>query len=1244
MKILAIRIKNLASLEGTTEIDFTQDPLWTAGIFAITGPTGAGKSTILDALCLALYAQTPRYNKSSDPNQGIQDISGTTITQSDPRKILRDGASEGYAEVDFVGVDGNRYKAQWNVRRARSRVEGALQPYQISCKNLDTNEDAQGTKTEVLTFITQKVGLIFDQFTRAVLLAQGDFTAFLKAPNSEKSDLLEKLTGTHVYSEISIRIFERHRTEKEELTIHTVQKEGISIMNEEELENLNKRKTELTHLFQHQQKEEEILAKELAWHEKLHSLQQTLTESGQTLELANKQKKEAANRETKLAQVEQVQPVRVWVQSLASQQKMFGDKESIYKSLAKDLVILEEQQKEQNDTVNIARENLDSKIKEQEQAQPLLNQAKQLDTQLKDRAKQLEESESDLEQAKKTLDIHEDHVKKQIQQVQQLQQSVEQLETFVVQNQNRQSLAENDKLVLAALADAQTTLNEEQQALKEIKSIQQTFEAKQAEEKKQKEKLDIDKQTVQELSTKYTQLQDKFSAINIDSIQQNKKIVDAQVMETMQGIADWKILFETIASHEKGKAALQKNKEEQKANNKILEDTSKELESAQTRKEASYRSLEIARQELSANVVSLRQQLTENAPCSVCGSTDHPYAIHDPLLDKVLTKLEDDFKQQESSYKQALITLSALQEKEKQLEKEIANLSNEQLDNEKGIIEYRENWNRFALHAEAENRQQQEVSDWLKQHLSTNQEQQKNLQEQYERWQQQQREMEEHKRLHENATEQYRVTENALKDIHRDLESQNEKLDQAKKEFDKAVQKLVQMQGSLAIYFTNKDWFEHWKTDANAFTKRIKEFSAKWKSNIENLEKTRQEQEVLSATIKGEESKRELLSSEVTKKEKVVSESTQQYQTLLEERKQLFEGRSTDEVESQFKKAIDKAREELEQHKAKQEQLQINIASTTTKRDETQQEIQRLTKEIEELDKKIIQWLSNYNSNNPPLSREEMTALLDLPNEWIETERQALQQINNTLLQAQAVLNEHKMALEKHLEQPLSQRAIEAVTDLLAEVRATLQATVREDTETKLRLQQDADNRTRSGALLDQIAAKEKIVDNWAKLNHVIGSADGKKFRQVAQEYTLDVLLGYTNVQLDMLSKRYVLQRIPGSLGLQVVDQDMGNEVRTVNSLSGGESFLVSLALALGLASLSSNRMQVESLFIDEGFGSLDPNTLNIAMDALERLHNQGRKVGVISHVQEMMERIPVQIKVSKQNSGSSTVEVLGIL
>jgi exonuclease SbcC len=181
MKILAIRIKNLASLEGETEIDFTGEPLRSAGIFAITGPTGAGKSTILDALCLALYAKTPRYLQAKETGIDVQDVGGGSINQSDIRGILRDGTAEGFAEVDFVAVNGQHYRATWNIRRARNKAEGSLQAYTIALKNVNTNADIPGKKTELLSEIERLVGLNFEQFTRSVLLAQGDFTAFLKA-------------------------------------------------------------------------------------------------------------------------------------------------------------------------------------------------------------------------------------------------------------------------------------------------------------------------------------------------------------------------------------------------------------------------------------------------------------------------------------------------------------------------------------------------------------------------------------------------------------------------------------------------------------------------------------------------------------------------------------------------------------------------------------------------------------------------------------------------------------------------------------------------------------------------------------------------------------------------------------------------------------------------------------------------------------------------------------------------------
>ena len=175
-----------------------------------------------------------------------------------------------------------------------------------------------------------------------------------------------------------------------------------------------------------------------------------------------------------------------------------------------------------------------------------------------------------------------------------------------------------------------------------------------------------------------------------------------------------------------------------------------------------------------------------------------------------------------------------------------------------------------------------------------------------------------------------------------------------------------------------------------------------------------------------------------------------------------------------------------------------------------------------------------------------------------------------------------------------------------------------------------------------ELSEKQSVADRWAKLNKLIGSADGAKFKVIAQSYTLNLLLLHANKHLSYLSKRYKLQQVPGTLALQVVDCDMCDEIRTVYSLSGGESFLISLALALGLSSLSSNNLKVESLFIDEGFGSLDAESLRTAMEALEQLQMQGRKIGVISHVQEMSERISVQVQVHKKINGKSVLTVVG--
>ena len=245
MKILAIRLKNLASLAGEQAVDFTAEPLASAGLFAITGPTGAGKSTLLDALCLALFGETPRLsNASAQIKVPDSHADNEALGSNDGRNLLRRGASGGYAEVDFVGVDGKRYRARWEVRRARDKASGKLQNSQQSLRDLDGDQLLSGNKSEFREQMEQRLGLNLQQFTRAVLLAQSEFSAFLKADDNERGALLEKLTDTGVYSRLGKAAFAAAKRAKTALEDLERQAGGIRPLEADERQALEQRHAE----------------------------------------------------------------------------------------------------------------------------------------------------------------------------------------------------------------------------------------------------------------------------------------------------------------------------------------------------------------------------------------------------------------------------------------------------------------------------------------------------------------------------------------------------------------------------------------------------------------------------------------------------------------------------------------------------------------------------------------------------------------------------------------------------------------------------------------------------------------------------------------------------------------------------------------------------------------------------------------------------------------------------------------
>ncbi|MDD3484784.1 AAA family ATPase, partial [Azovibrio restrictus] len=218
MKILRLRLKNLNSLKGEWSIDFTRPPFVDNGLFAITGPTGAGKSTLLDAICLALYHQTPRLERISSSDNGI----------------MTRHTADCLAEVEFE-VKGSAYRAFWSQRRARDKADGALQAAKVELAELAP--DGSGTilssqAADKLKRIAEITGLDFPRFTKSMLLAQGGFAAFLNASANERAELLEELTGSEIYGEISRRVFEQARAARQVLEQLQARAEGVELLSE----------------------------------------------------------------------------------------------------------------------------------------------------------------------------------------------------------------------------------------------------------------------------------------------------------------------------------------------------------------------------------------------------------------------------------------------------------------------------------------------------------------------------------------------------------------------------------------------------------------------------------------------------------------------------------------------------------------------------------------------------------------------------------------------------------------------------------------------------------------------------------------------------------------------------------------------------------------------------------------------------------------------------------------------------
>ncbi len=1211
MKILAIRLKNLASLAGPFEIDFTAEPLASAGLFAITGPTGAGKSTLLDALCLALFGAVPRLG---DTGQAKMPDADSDISIGDPRTLLRRGTGGGYAEVDFVGVSGRRYRARWEANRARDKASGKLQNSRQSLIDLDSDQLLASQKTEYKTQLELALGLNFEQFTRAVLLAQSEFSAFLKANDNERSELLEKLTDTALYTQLGRRAFDKAKDAKDTHKQLQDQATGVVPLAAEARAELDQQLADAQQQLKTQQAQLKQLELQHIWLKELREWQERQQAATEQLQRAKADWDSQGPQRQDLSRLEQLAPQRHQFARQAELGTLLTPLAAQIQQHLEQQTALHTRQEQALQQQAAAQSALAHALKQQADAVPLLRQAFEEQSTLAHLTKDLAKRSEDKQQQETACS-----------EGQALLKGLQATHGQVAERLQRLAVELERSAPLAPLSDAWGAYRDRLQQLmlignrlnkgeSELPQLEQRANSAAEQFAQQRDALNL---LYQEAGAEPHAVTEQIQLL-ASLLQDNRK--QQRAFEELTRLWESQQQLDQQSDGLTQKLADAQHKREQL--NQIGLQTKAELVVAEQTLTVTKQLLERQRLARSASVEELREQLQDDQPCPVCGSHEHPY--HQP--EALLQSLGRHDENEEATAQKAV---DLLKEKLTELRGEVGGLIAQQkefLQQQERLTTQQQalkpSLDAHPLAASLFNQDAAKRSAWLAQQLaqltqSITQDEQRqgallNLQQNAGRLQQQ-------LQAAQDASQQARQL---LLDQQRELSNDRERLDEELNAFASLLpaDTLEGLRREPAATFMQLD---------QQVSQRLEQLG----HQRDELAEQQERQQAIEKQHTHQQHRQQQLDALLQQ----VTELTTQRQAVQEKLTALLgDHASAEQWQQQLDQAVAQARQSETDANQQLQDIRGALIQLAADLKAQQERQQALTAEQHDLGERLGEWRTRH----PELDDDGLTRLLAFDDSQVSALRQQLQHSEKAVEQAKVLLQEREQRLAEHQALHNGNLEAEQLESTLAALNQQLADSEKHCAELRARQHEDQRRQDANHALTEQITKAYEEWQRWARLNALIGSATGDTFRKIAQAYNLDLLVHHANVQLRQLVRRYRLKRGGSMLGLLVMDTEMGDELRSVHSLSGGETFLVSLALALGLASMASSTLKIESLFIDEGFGSLDPESLQLAMDALDGLQAQGRKVAVISHVQEMHERIPVQIQVKRQGNGLSTLEV----
>ena len=1219
MQILKLSFENINSLKGAWTIDF-QAPDFRSGIFAIVGPTGSGKTTILDAICLALYGHTPRIG---------------SITQNANEVMNRD-CDSCRSSLEFQTLSG-RYRATWSQKKQKNfdktgkygQVVSTMEKFEDGCWIPITDGSKVTSKKQEVQKI---IGLSFDQFKRSVMLSQGDFAAFLKSKPNEKAQTLEQITGTQIYSLLSTKVYDLAEEQKKlfedkqrEVELSPVLDDAVVLTKQEQLKGI----TEEAKVLETQISK---IEKESRWISETAELRNQFLRVKAELERLKENRNEFFRKENVVRLAEHAQNILPIFNTLIDKQSLREDSIKEKSAAENELVNATKSLKEKDFNFKAAEEAVNNENLQKPKKLALFSQIESLDAEISPLIKSSRlAQEEKIKLENETADCK-DHLNKAKEDIRKLEEDREKRDlerkedikgAFLYQRKDElRDCKITAETLSAALADAEGKADK---ASETVKSQEKEAEALRIRKEKIASVIEADKVLLKEAEKRLSEILDGKT---LDELTQEQLSFSEQIP-----------LLEAVKSALK---AVCDQKEEIVRQEDVMQRDSAELDNWSSKKEGyekEIQSLTSRQEELEALVqidelTKVRAELKEGEPCPVCGSLEHPFAAN--LPPEVATAKERLAVVKEES--------TDLQKNQKEADRKIDVLKDRILVCEKRLKELRKNLDlaeeeltlkcgRAGLTREGVTEEAAAVLITKKESLLID------IKKRIAKARDAESKAAAAKEKIAGTTEELHRAEMVFSNAQTKFESAKSLLAQAQTGREKARTELEQFWRKTAKEYgsviTDGELFAH---NPELFKRWIAK-AAKYEELLESCREIENSLAIKKGTLPGLVESVERLEKSSREKSDQAAELQTELKTKQLQRDKLF-GTKLVEIE---RKAYERLLSQLAEAK---DQAYENLSKARTVQAAAEQRLKTAEQRSAEAEKNLLSAKTEWTDalKKEKFESEEDWRRARLDSEAINALHKEITDYKAQSRSAADRFSEADKKLEEKESQKLTDKSLEVLEAEKREASAEKEKLLEQKGELQKELKTDEEARIKRAGIEDELKKLKHQVAVWDRLNTLVGSSSGDKYRRYVQSLVLLTLLKNANVELTKLHSRYRLAKGGGDMEIKVIDSDLADQERPTDNLSGGETFIVSLALALGLAQMASNNVRIDSLFLDEGFGTLDDDSLEKALNALSSLNAQGKTVGLISHVDQIKERIPSKIVVKRSaQPGVSRLEGAGV-